>query len=158
MWFYFRSNFVGGGHGEDMIAGWNESWTQAIRGSSITPFSLERMFLSLFPIPTVGPVSGTQAWESLDGLLLRQSGLNMWLNVVKVSVNFQDSDGWLQKSAPLLTAQDKPYMSVPFAYSTCYLPLWSDLLLSTYYLSVHGGQFQTSPRIPVILNQQQKKT
>lgn len=71
---------VGGGHGEDLSAGWPASWTQAIRGCPHFHLSLECNFCPQFSQGEL--FSRTQAWE--DNVLLRPSGWT-WLNTVMAS-------------------------------------------------------------------------
>lgn len=62
----------GGGHQEDVTAGWLTSWTQALRGSSPPPVP------GTYPLPTI-PMVG----DILKDDVLRE--WDMWLNPVKTS-------------------------------------------------------------------------
>ena len=68
---------VGGSRWEDVAAGWPMNWTQACRDSSPSP-SLKCLFFSPFAF------SQMQPWESKE--LLGPSGLNIWLDPFKTSI------------------------------------------------------------------------
>ena len=72
----FGWSFVGEGHWEDMAAGPRHS-------EAPHPLSILEIYV-LLTIPIVGATSRMQPWESK--VLLRPSGLNIWLNPVKASI------------------------------------------------------------------------
>lgn len=77
-------NSVGGGIGQ---AGWSSSWTWTNLDNHTTEGSLTRLLLLEYmfsTVLTVGAVLRMQPWESK--VLLRPSGLYMWLNPIKTSI------------------------------------------------------------------------
>ena len=73
---------VGGGHQEDRITHWPSIWTPAVRDFSPPSLFLEYKFYP--PFSQLKLFSKVQTWETMA--LLRPSGLNMWLNSVKSSI------------------------------------------------------------------------
>ena len=79
---YMEPGFCWGRSLRGCASCWPASWTWATRGSWFSPPSLECRFYP--PFPQWESFSRMQAWESK--VLLRSSGLNMWLNPAKASI------------------------------------------------------------------------
>lgn len=137
-----------------MTTCWPISWPQAVRGYLPIPLSLECVFCP--PFPQWESFSRTQPWKNI--MMLRPSGPNTWLNLVKASINFEDFDRWVQRSTCLMVAKSSleykfpPLLNLPPPINL----EWSSSFFHLFLTSEYEGQFQISfgKQTPMVVSHQ----